>query len=146
MLPTNLLPSGALDAMRTTAQQFMQQQITLYKPTISYNQYGQQVLASGNLTSVSGYIGNISGSDRELIAGVIGEFTQRAGVEIRSIATLLMPVDTVIDNQYKARVNETVYSVIWNNSNTMEGVHVYCKAIVVDIDRTDEALNYDSQV
>jgi hypothetical protein len=141
MLPTNLLPSGALDAMRNTAQQFMQQQITLYKPVISYNQYGQQVLASGTLTQVSGYIGGISGSDKEIVSALF-----RTGVEIKSIATLLMPVNTVIDNKYKARVNETVYNVVWNNSGTMEGVHVYCKAIVIDIDRTDEALNYDSQV
>jgi len=54
MLPTNLLPDGALNAIRNIAQQFMQEQITLYKPTITYNQYGQQVLASGTLTQVSG--------------------------------------------------------------------------------------------
>jgi hypothetical protein len=139
MLPTNLLPDGALNAMRNTAQQFMQQQITLYKPVITYNQYGQQVLASGTLTQVSGYIGALSGSDRELVNTL-----SRSGMEIKSIATLLLPVETTIDNNYIARVGNTTYNVIWNNADTMDGVQVYCKAIVVNLLRTDEAVNYQT--
>ena len=51
---------------------------------------------------------------------------------------------TVIDNDYNVMINSKRYNVIWNSTDTMDGVQVYCKAIVIHLVRTDEAVNYQT--
>lgn len=142
MLPTTLLPDGALENMRATAQQFMRQTMYIYNPTITYDSYGSQVVASGTPVQSSGYIGAITGTDRELIVELLNGVTKRDGVEIREVSTILLPDTITVDDTNIIRVGSKDYNVLWSNTSLMNGVKVYTKAIGVHLARRDEKINY----
>ena len=136
MLPTALLPDISL--VRAQANQFMTSIVTLFTPQISYDTYGQQTITSGNVVQVSGYVGALSGRDREFINSI-----SRNGTETTHIATLLVPFTTIIDESYNVLVDNHRYNVLWSNNETSNAVQVYTKAIISRIDRGDERINYE---
>jgi hypothetical protein len=133
MLPTTLLPDIGL--VRAQANQFMTSIVTLFTPQISYDTYGQQTITSGNVVQVSGYVGALSGKDREFISSI-----SRNGTETTHIATLLVPFNTVIDESYNVLVDNHRYNVLWSNNETSNAVQVYTKAIISRIDRGDDII------
>lgn len=142
MLPTTLLPDGALDTMRQSAQQFMRQTMYIYDPTITYDSYGSQVVTSGTPVVASGYIGAITGTDRELITELLNGVRQRDGIEIREVSTILLPDTIAITDTNIIRANDKDYNILWSNTNLMNGVKIYTKAIGVHLARRDEKINY----
>jgi hypothetical protein len=136
MLPTTLLPDISL--VRAQANQFMTSIVTLFTPEITYDTYGQQTITSGNVVQVSGYVGALSGKDREFITSL-----SRNGTETTHIATLLVPFNTVIDENYNVLVDNHRYNVLWTNNETSNAVQVYTKAIISRIDRGDERITYE---
>jgi hypothetical protein len=138
MLPTWLMPTGALATMRAQAQSFMQDTIALYTPTLTYDRYGTQIVASGTPNTIACYFGDVSGSDKELVSETLQSIVQRDGAEIRSVATALLPFETVVTNDMIARKNDKDWHVIWNSNDTSDFVQLYTKLIVAHIVRRDE--------
>jgi predicted TIM-barrel enzyme len=136
MLPHNLLPDIGL--VRAQAQQFMTSIVTLFEPTITYDDYGQQIITSGTGVQVSGYVGALSGKDKELLRSISGNYTYRNGKEISHTALLLLPFGTIIEENYIVLVNNQQYDVIFTNNDTSDAVQVYTKAIITRVDRVDD--------
>lgn len=141
MLPSYLLPSGALSSMRTIAVDFMTTQMSIYEISLSYDMYGRQTATSGLRSTVSGYLGAIRGSDRELLNQTMQAYTRRDGVKVKTDALVLLPFETYIENDDVIRANGRDWHVVWNNNNTQDSVQVYTKAIVVDLVTQDEKEN-----
>lgn len=133
MLPSYLLASGTLAHMRTTARDFMQSPINIYNVTLGYSQYGEQTTSSGLVYSTSGYIGAITGSDRELLSAFI-----RTGVDTNHYATILLPFDTDVRDTYIMRFNNADWRVVWHTNDTMDAVQIYTKCIVGRLTQSDE--------
>jgi hypothetical protein len=138
MLPTWLLPTGALATMRAQSESFMQDSIALYTPIITYDRYGTQIIASGMPVTSACYFGDVSGSDKELIIETLQSVVQRDGAEIRNVATVLLPFETDVTNDMIARKNDKDWHVIWNSNDTSDFVQLYTKLIVAHIVRRDE--------
>jgi len=109
--------------------------VTLFTPQIAYDTYGQQTITSGNVIQVSGYVGALSGKDREFINSI-----SLKGTETTHIATLLVPFSTVIDESYNVVVDNHRYNVLWTNNETSNAVQVYTKAIISRIHNGDDTL------
>lgn len=131
-LPTTLLPSGALVAMRDVAQSFMTTPITIYDVTETYSIYGEATRTSGVVWSGLGYVGKLSARDVDLVTSSDFYRTREEGVEIKYMATILLPFEVSIDPRYKIATSGTVWDVIWDNNNTSDGVQIYTKALVRD--------------
>ena len=131
------LPSGVLANMRTTAAQFMQEPVTLYVPEISYDTYGSQIITSGSLTLTSGYVGAVSGKDRELVAGVLRQL-QDNGIQTSYLSTVLLPIDTELEDTTVLVINDQRWRVVWDNRDTMDSVQLYTKIIALRITNQDE--------
>ena len=130
MLPTSLLPANALAFMRDIANQFMQEPITLYSIAITYDMYGQQTVTSGVTWSGLGYVGFVGKSsyrDREMLNQLNQYWGGRDGIEYKYVATILLPFETAVSENYIARINQKDYQIIWVGNDTMNGVQVYTK-------------------
>jgi hypothetical protein len=145
MLPNNLLPDGALSAMRSIALQFMQEPVTIFEPILTYDTYGQQIVTSGTLVQVSGYVGRASGADRELVKRDDGNAFYHSGIETRQFATVLVPVDTELSTTHVILIKEKPYQVVWHTDDGMRGVMPYTKCVCVSITRLDEMYRYQQQ-
>ena len=139
-LPATVLPTGTLELMRAQAQAFMRQSLVLYNPTLAYDTYGTQVVTSGIGVTVSGYVGAVRGTDKDLLIETMQSIVQRDGVEIRSVAIVLLPFETVITNQYVIHHRQKAWNVIWNSNDTMDAVQIYTKALIAHITRKDETI------
>lgn len=123
-LPISMLPIGQLQSMRNQANGVMTEQVRVCSIDVAYNDYGQQVVTSGLLFTSSGYVGKISGRDRELL-----ERLNYTGTETETMVTILLPfanevhIDEVIHAQNKE------WRVIWSNADTQDSVQIYEKAI-----------------
>lgn len=131
-LPTTLMPSGALTAMRDVAQQFMTTPITIYDVTETYSIYGEAVRVSGVVWSGLGYVGKLSARDVDLVTSSDFYRTRDEGVEIKYMATILMPFEVVIEDDYKISANNVIWEIIWNNNATSDPFQLYTKALVRD--------------
>ena len=140
-LPEYLLPAGALTAMRQTANDFMTQEMAIYAISLAYDKYGQQVVTSGLLATVTGYFGAVKGRDKELLSQTLQAYTRRDGVRVSTDALVLLPFETTIENDQIVRVNDKDYHVVWNNTDTQDSVQLYTKAIVVHFMVQDEKIN-----
>jgi len=127
MLPTSLLPANALSFMRDIANQFMQEPITLYSGAIAYDMYGQQTVTSGVTWSGLGYVGKLSGKDREMLNQLNQYWGGRDGMEYKYLSTILLPFETPIEENYIARIQDKDYQIVWHTNDTMNGVQVYTK-------------------
>lgn len=124
MLPTSLLPSGALDTMRMQANMFFTTPVSVYETSIQYDRYGQEIITSGFRFSTSGYTGKISGRDRELL-----EALKLLGSETETNILVLIPIDNPLRITDTIVVYGTNYRVIWHNDHTQDSVQLYQKAI-----------------
>lgn len=131
-LPITLLPSGALQAMRTTADSFMTTPATLYNITTSYSIYGEPVETSGVLWSGLAYIGNITARDLDLIRRSDFYISRNDGREVRYLATVLVPFSTALETYDVFRINDIDWEIIWHNKSTSDAVQVYTKTIARD--------------
>ena len=129
MLPSNLLPNGMLESIRTTANQFMTEIVNVVSIVVSASETGQQIVTSGLLFTSSGYIGRISGRDQELL-----ERLGYDGTATETFITILLPHgnEIAIDNRIHAQNKE--WRVIWSNADTQDSVQVYEKAICGEYD------------
>ncbi len=131
-LPTTLMPSGALTAMRDVAQLFMTTPITIYDVTETYSIYGEAVRASGVVWSGLGYLGKLSARDVDLVTSSDFYRTRDEGVEIKYMGTVLIPFEVPLEPDYKIQANNIVWDIIWNNNSTSDPVQLYTKALVRD--------------
>lgn len=133
MLPYNLLPSGVLAQMRSTAQQFFTTPVVLYSGGISYNQYGEQALINSVVWSGLAYFGALTGADREVLGALA-----REGVNTTYTALVLIPFGTSVDSSYIIRSQNEDWRIIWDTDYTQDSVQVYTKCVVAKIFKEDE--------
>ena len=131
-LPNTLLPSGTLNGMRYTASQFMTTPIILYEISKSYTVYGEPIEASGVIWSGLCYIGDVSARDLDLLRKSDFYTSRNDGVELKYLATILIPFEVQVDSYDKMKVNGVDWEIIWNNNATSNAVQVYTKLIVRD--------------
>jgi hypothetical protein len=139
-LPTALLPSGMFTKILSEANLFFTEPVDVYSVVLSYNAYGTQVPVSGLRFSTSGYIGKISGKDKELL-----EFVTRkslTGTETETYATVLLPVGNSVFTDNVIRSQNAEYRVIWTNTDTGNGVQVYEKALCAKYTIVSEKLRF----
>lgn len=124
MLPSALLPSGELERIRATANQFMTEEIRVCSISLGYNETGQQIVTSGLLYTASGYVGRISGKDQELL-----ERLGLTGTATETFVTILIPFGNTISITNIIHAQNKEFRVIWSNSDTQDSVQIYEKAI-----------------
>ena len=137
-MPFPFLDAFTRNAMRATANQFMQSAIEIYNPTLAYDGYGKQIVASGTAISTSGYVGSVRGSDKELVTETMQSYVARNGVETKQLALFLLPNETPIDAASIIRTSNQDWHVIWHNNITMNEVQLYTKVIAAQFSRKDE--------
>jgi hypothetical protein len=124
-----MLPLSNISALRTTATGFMTEPVSIIEITNYYDMYGQQT-TSGMITwSGLGYVGNVSGKDRELLFGS-GLTTARDGNEFLYTSLVLLPFETPIEETNLIRFNSQDWDIIWHNNDTQDTVQLYTKIIV----------------
>lgn len=131
-LPITLLPAGALDAMRSTSNLFMNTPAVLYNIIKNYSIYGELVQTSGVLWSGSVYIGDISARDVELLRSTDFYVSRNDGREIKYLATILLPFNVDLQTYNSVKVSNKDWEIIWHNKLTSSGVILYTKTIVRD--------------
>lgn len=126
-----MLTPSQLALLRTQANQFFSETISVYSPTISYNEYGQDVVASGLIITTSGYIGKLSGKDLELVKGSNnnGKINENVGMQHEDFAVVMIPLGTEIQNQYIVRAQGRDWRVVWSNAYLNDPYKLYEKAI-----------------
>lgn len=129
-LPITLLPSGVLQSMRQTAEQFMTTPVVVYNPSISYSIYGEPLVSSGVVWSGNGYIGKLSAYDRDLILKSDFYIRRFDGEELKYFATLLLPFSASLEDFYTVSTGSDVWEIQWTNESTSDAVQVYTKAIM----------------
>lgn len=131
-LPITLLPAGALDSMRDTADLFMNTPAVLYNITKTYSMYGEPVETSGVLWSGLVYIGDVSARDVDLLRSTDFYISRNDGREVKYLATILLPYQVDVDTYDKLKVSNKDWEIIWHNRSTSSGVRLYTKTIVRD--------------
>lgn len=132
-LPISLLPAGQLTLMRNQANGFMTETINVCSLTYDHDGNGQQVVSSGLLFTVSGYIGKISGKDQEML-----ENLQLVGTSTETFVTILLPFGNQIDTSNVIHAQNLEWRVIWSNKDTQDSVQIYEKAICARYRITEE--------
>lgn len=133
MLPSRYLPSGALAEMQAIARGFMTTPIYIYDLVITYNTYGEQIITSGLIATVSGYLGKLSGRDLELL-----QMNTYHGVRTDTAAIVLFPNGTHIDNEYILRANDKDWRVVVSYNDLQDSVTVYEKVIIAQTNIVNE--------
>lgn len=131
-LPITLLPSGALNVMRSTADSFMVTPAVLYNIVNTYSIYGEPVQSSGVLWSGLAYIGDVSAKDVDLFRSTDFYISRTDGREVKYLATVLMPYNVQVDTYNKVKILDKEWEVVWHNRAVTQGVRVYTKVIVRD--------------
>ena len=108
-LPISLLPAGQLQAMRNTANGFMTENIRVCSIDVDNDDYGQQVVTSGLRFACSGYVGKISGRDRELL-----EQFNYTGTETETMVTILLPFGNQVQVDEIIHAQNKEWRVIWS--------------------------------
>ena len=131
-LPTTLMPSGAFSAMRGVAQLFMTTPMTIYDVTETYSMYGEPIRFSGAVWSGLGYIGKLSARDIDLVTSTDFYRSRDDGSEVTYMSTILLPENTLVEDNYRIVVNNTEWQIIWNNIQTSSAVRFYTKIVARD--------------
>ena len=116
--------------MRSIANGFMTEPVQLITTTIAYDIYGQQSLTTIVTWSGLGYVGRVSGRDRELLNQLNQHWGGRDGIEYNYTATILLPFEVLIEPDTLIHTNGYDYDVIWCNNETQNTVQLYTKLIV----------------
>ena len=126
-----------LNLMRSQANALMSTSVSVYSVSVNYTAYGQQVPTSGLLYTATGYTGNITGKDQELLNQMGYDGTVK-----ESFITILLPVEYDIDTTNIIRTQNTDYRVVWHNKNTQSSVKIYTKALcaLYDVEQTKRRL------
>lgn len=133
------LKDAQLATMRRQAELFFTEPVEIYNLTLTYDEYGQQIVTSGLVASVSGYVGAVKGYDRELFARLVDNtIGQRDGWQTKLVGILLVPKGTPLDTRYAVHISGQVYTVIWENIITQNSVQLYEKAFLVKYIEIDE--------
>lgn len=122
------LPSTILEYMRAQANAFMTEPVEVYSITVNLNGDGQQIYSSGLKYTTSGYVGGISGRDKELL-----ERLKLLGVETEHRVLVLLPIGQPIDKDDVVRTATRELRVIWSNKDTQDTVQLYQKAVCADL-------------
>lgn len=138
MLP--FLSSGILNQMRSTANDFMQDTVQVLSTSITYNDYGDQTVDTTVSFSGLGYVGSLTGSDRDLFTSLQQYRGERVGNVTSYGALVLLPFGTEISDTDLILANGYEWGVVWHNNDTMDAVQLYTKAIIMREVKTDEPL------
>jgi hypothetical protein len=121
----NLLPNTTVLAlMRSQSNALMSTPVEVYNVTITYNTYGQQVVSSGLVFAVSGYVGAVRGKDEEYL--VSKGYT---GIGTEQHVTVLVPFGNTITINQIVRTNNKDFRVVWTNDYTQDSIQLYTKAL-----------------
>lgn len=121
----NLLPNTTvLTLMRSQANALMSTPVEVYDVTISYNAYGQQIVSSGLVFAVSGYVGAVKGKDEEYLVS-----KGYAGIGTEQTVTVLVPVEHDVSIDQVIRTNNKDFRVVWTNTYTQDSIQLYTKAL-----------------
>jgi hypothetical protein len=125
-----MLPLSNISALRTTANGFMTEPISIIEITNYYDIYGQQT-TSGMITwSGLGYVGNVSGKDREMLNQLNQYWGGRDGNATTYTSLVLLPFETPIQVTNVIRFSGQDWDIIWHNNDTQDTVQLYTKIIV----------------
>lgn len=120
-----MLPNTTVLAlMRSQANALMSTPVEVYDITITYNAYGQQVVSSGLVFAVSGYVGAVKGKDEEYLIT-----KGYAGIGTEQTVTVLVPVEYDINIEQIVRTNNKDFRVVWTNTYTQDSIQLYTKAL-----------------
>jgi hypothetical protein len=134
-MPT-LTPTQLAQA-RAQAVAFFDTPVSVYNLTITFDGYGKQIIASGLLYAVTGYVGKVSGKDTELLTRL-----GLAGTETDTMLTVLVPFENQIQNTNIVVTNGKQYHVIWHNDSTQNVNQLYTKAICIEYSIEEEKKRY----
>lgn len=124
MLPSSLLTSAALAQMRSFANDVMIEPVTVCSVSVAYDGYGKQILSSGIVYSLSGYVGKPSGTDLELLTG-----TEYTGEKTNDTILVLLPYGNLILEEYVIHTQDDAWRVINSNHALQNGIKIYERAI-----------------
>lgn len=131
-LPTTLLPDGALDRIRSEANQFFTTSGTVYTLSFTHLPDGRQVATSGVVFSANMYIGKMTGDDLEFLEQLGFARVGLTGTENVSKAVVLAPVTNEIKNTHIIHIQGKDWFVVWSNADTQDSVQIYQKALCID--------------
>lgn len=135
MLPSSLLTSTALARMRDFANDVMIEPVTVVSVSVAYDMYGKQVLTSGIVYSMSGYVGKPSGNDLEMLREkeYVGERTD-------DNILVLLPYGNPILESYIIHTQNSAWRVINSNHALQNGIKIYERAICQKVTIEDSKL------
>jgi hypothetical protein len=121
------LPPERLAAIRDTAEQAMQDNITFYTIDVQRDVYGNETIVSGVANTYPCLMAAMNGKDEE----VVWVHSTDGFIKTRTVKCLL-PYDAEVDSSYVAVVSGTNqrWRVVWENSHITDNYRVYVKAFL----------------